>query len=179
VGLKWSMLATTSWESMYETLFEYVDAKVRRSVGASRHGSIFSFISLTLLLPSLRQNKDSAEWDGKYFGKMELLGENTRKKTDFLLVVLTRTNTGNVPANYRRNDNPPRALGRWINCQHSAYGKDKLKTEYIEKLNKIGLKWSVHERRPVAASPDAAPSSTNANSNNNSVGDSTAEQGKF
>ncbi len=28
VGLKWSMLATTSWESMYDTLCEYVDSKV-------------------------------------------------------------------------------------------------------------------------------------------------------
>lgn len=29
VGLKWSMLATTSWESMYDTLCEYVASKVR------------------------------------------------------------------------------------------------------------------------------------------------------
>jgi Helicase associated domain len=55
---------------------------------------------------------------------------------------------GNVPANYRTMDNPPRALGRWINRQRSAYGKDKLKKEYVDKLNTIGLKWSVHERRP-------------------------------
>jgi hypothetical protein len=58
---------------------------------------------------------------------------------------------GNVPANYRTTDNPPRALGRWINRQRSAFVKDKLKTEYVEKLNTIGLKWSVHERRPVTA----------------------------
>jgi len=93
------MLATTSWESMYDTLCDYVKSKT----------------------------KDGAEWDG------------------------------NVPANYRTEDNPPRALGRWINRQRSAYGKDKLKAEYIEKLNKIGLKWSVHERRPVA-SPDPVKS---------------------
>jgi hypothetical protein len=64
---------------------------------------------------------------------------------------------GNVPANYRTEDNPPRALGRWINRQRSAYGKDKLKAEYVEKLNKLGLKWSVHERRPVAT-PDSVKS---------------------
>lgn len=29
VGLKWSMLATTSWESMFDTLCDYVDSKVR------------------------------------------------------------------------------------------------------------------------------------------------------
>lgn len=36
--------------------------------------------------------------------------------------------------------------------------KDKLKNEYVEMLNKIGLKWSVHERRPISA--DLVPSST-------------------
>jgi hypothetical protein len=77
---------------------------------------------------ALQQTKDGAEWDG------------------------------NVPANYRTSDSPPRALGRWINRQRSAYGKDKLKAEYIEKLNKIGLKWSVHERRPVNSSPEPVPS---------------------
>ena len=91
IGLKWSMLATTSWESMFETLCQYVKEK----------------------------KKDGAEWDG------------------------------NVPANYRTEDVPPRALGRWINRQRSAYGKSKLKPEYVVKLNKIGLKWSIHERRPT------------------------------
>jgi hypothetical protein len=105
VGLKWSMLATTSWDSMYDTLCDYVQSKT----------------------------KDGSEWDG------------------------------NVPANYRtEEDNPPRALGRWINRQRSAYGKDKLKTEYIEKLNKIGLKWSVHERRPVGT-PDSVTSTPSPN----------------
>jgi hypothetical protein len=28
VGLKWSMLATTSWESMFDTLCDYVKTKV-------------------------------------------------------------------------------------------------------------------------------------------------------
>lgn len=91
IGLKWSMLATTSWESMFDTLCEYVEEKT----------------------------KDGEEWDG------------------------------NVPANHKTEDNPPRALGRWINRQRSAFGKDKLKSEYVAKLNEIGLKWSVHERRPA------------------------------
>jgi hypothetical protein len=29
VGLKWSMLATTSWDSMFDSLVEYVESKVR------------------------------------------------------------------------------------------------------------------------------------------------------
>ena len=82
---------------------------------------------------------------------------------DFQLMMtcssLPGTLSGNVPANYRTNDNPPRALGRWINRQRSAYVKDKLKSEYVEKLNKIGLKWSVHERRPMSGA-DAVTSST-------------------
>ena len=53
---------------------------------------------------------------------------------------------GNVPANYKTDDDPPRALGRWINRQRSAFMKKKLKKEYVDKLNMIGLKWSVHER---------------------------------
>jgi hypothetical protein len=89
IGLKWSMLATTSWDSMFETLEEYVTEKTR----------------------------NGAKWDG------------------------------NVPANYKTNDDPPRALGRWINRQRSAYGKKKLKREYESKLHKLGLKWSVHERK--------------------------------
>jgi hypothetical protein len=88
LGLKWSMLATTSWDSMYETLCNYVDEK--------KEGGV--------------------DWDG------------------------------NVPANFRTTENPPRALGRWINRQRSAFMKNKLKQEYMEKLNTVGLKWSVHER---------------------------------
>jgi hypothetical protein len=88
LGLKWSMLATTSWDSMYETLCDYVDEK----------------------------KQGGGDWDG------------------------------NVPANFRTNENPPRALGRWINRQRSAFMKNKLKKEYMEKLNTVGLKWSVHER---------------------------------
>ncbi|GAX26447.1 hypothetical protein FisN_37Hh003 [Fistulifera solaris] len=89
LGLKWSMLATTTWDCMWETLREYVQ----------------------------EQEKAHGKWDG------------------------------NVPANYKTNDNPPRALGRWINRQRSAYMKKKLKKECVEKLTNIGLKWSVHQRQ--------------------------------
>jgi hypothetical protein len=53
---------------------------------------------------------------------------------------------GNVASQYRTNDNPPRSLGRWVNRQRSAYAKNKLKAEYCDKLTKLGLKWSVHDR---------------------------------
>jgi Helicase associated domain len=91
IGLKWSVLSTTSWESMYETLLLYV-----------------------------QERKDAeGEWDG------------------------------NVPANYKTNDTPPKALGRWINRQRTAKQKHKLKKEFADKLNLLGLKWSVHERRSI------------------------------
>ena len=89
VGLKWSMLATMSWDSMCDTLRTYVQ----------------------------QQKKNHGKWDG------------------------------NVPANYKTDDTPARALGRWINRQRSAYMKGKLKDEYVDKLNSIGLKWSVHNRQ--------------------------------
>ncbi|KAL3910415.1 MAG: hypothetical protein SGILL_007698 [Bacillariaceae sp.] len=113
IGLKWSVLATTTWDSMFETLEEYVNEKTR----------------------------NGSKWDG------------------------------NVPANYRTNHDPPRALGRWINRQRSAYGKNKIKIEYEAKLNNLGLKWSVHERRPgyqYDATPDEQGSSHVVSSDQNS-----------
>jgi hypothetical protein len=96
IGLKWSVLSTTPWDAMYDTLLQYVTERK-----AANH---------------------NITWDG------------------------------NVPANHKTNDNPPRALGRWINRQRSAYGKGKLKQEYVDKLNKLGLRWSVHERKVVVSS---------------------------
>lgn len=45
------------------------------------------------------------------------------------------------------------ALGRWVNRQRSAYTKDKLKWQHVEKLNNIGLKWSVHQRQGGTEEP--------------------------
>eukprot|EP00978_Attheya_sp_CCMP212_P039087 scaffold200126_cov68-Attheya_sp.AAC.2 len=84
IGLKWSVLSTASWDSMYESLVEYAEFK-----------------------------KNDGDWDG------------------------------NVPANYKTEDDPPKSLGRWVNRQRSAYAKDKLKEEFVEKLEIIGLKWTV------------------------------------
>jgi hypothetical protein len=93
LGLKWSVLSTTSWDAMYDTLLEYIE-----------------------------ERKDlEGTWDG------------------------------NVPANYRTEDHPPKALGRWINRQRTAHQKSKLKKEFVDKLNAVGLKWSIHERRPIVS----------------------------
>jgi hypothetical protein len=46
-------------------------------------------------------------------------------------------------------------LGRWVNRQRSAFQKNKLKKEYVDKLTTVGLRWVIHERKglPVAVSP--------------------------
>ena len=67
---------------------------------------------------------------------------------------------GNVPANYKTNDDPPKALGRWINRQRSNYVKKKLKKEHINKLSGLGLKWAVHDRSRYASYPEPCASAT-------------------
>lgn len=98
IGLKWSVLSTTSWHAMYDALCDYVrDRKITDPL---------------------------TKWDG------------------------------NVPANHKTTDSPPKSLGRWVNRQRSAYSKNKLKSEFVDKLNRIGLKWAVHERRPLSGKPE-------------------------
>lgn len=59
------MLATTSWESMFETLCEYVRAKVRfRMIGVM---SIGIFVLLTAPICFYNQTPENGEWDGKFF----------------------------------------------------------------------------------------------------------------
>ena len=60
---------------------------------------------------------------------------------------------GNVPANYRTDDHPPKSLGRWVNRQRSAFAKGKLKQEFVDKLERVGLKWAVHEKK-ITSHPD-------------------------
>ena len=48
---------------------------------------------------------------------------------------------GNVPANFKTKCQ--KNLGRWVHRQRSAYSKNKLKKEYIERLDSLGLKWAV------------------------------------
>lgn len=67
---------------------------------------------------------------------------------------------GNVPANYKTNDDPPKALGRWINRQRSNYVKGKLKNEHIDKLSGLGLKWAVHDRTRYASYTEPCESTT-------------------
>jgi len=54
---------------------------------------------------------------------------------------------GNVPASHETNDKTPKRLGRWVNRQRSAYASDKLKKELILKLEKIGMKWTAHDKK--------------------------------
>ncbi len=85
IGLKWAVLSTTSWQSMYESLCSYV--QTRKSIDKNNR------------------------WDGQ------------------------------VPANYETNEKPPKRLGRWVTRQRTAYTSKKLKPEYREKLQNLGLSW--------------------------------------
>lgn len=107
IGLKWSVLSTTSWQSMFDTLLEYVHER--------------------------KLEDPTNEWDG------------------------------NVPANHKTDDKPPKALGRWVNRQRSAFTKNKLKEEFVDKLEAVGLKWAVHERRPYPYPSTPVLSTTTSN----------------
>lgn len=52
---------------------------------------------------------------------------------------------GNVPANQETDDDPPKRLGRWVNRQRSAYANKKLKKEFADKLETLGLKWTAFD----------------------------------
>jgi len=53
---------------------------------------------------------------------------------------------GNVVATYKTDDDPPLSLGRWVNRVRSAHARNTLKKEQFERLNALGLKWSVYNR---------------------------------
>ena len=91
IGLKWAVLSTTSWHTMFDALCKY--AQARRVLDANRY------------------------WDG------------------------------NVPASYETEDKPPKKLGRWVNRQRSAYANKKLKKEFVDKLEKAGLKWTASDSK--------------------------------
>ena len=91
IGLKWAVLSTTSWHTMYEALCKY--AKTKREADKNKY------------------------WDG------------------------------NVPASFETDDKPPKKLGRWVNRQRSAYANNKLKKEFVEKLERSGLKWTAMDSK--------------------------------
>jgi hypothetical protein len=91
IGLKWAVLSTTSWHTMYDALCKFAIA--RRTID------------------------ENGTWDG------------------------------NVPASYETDDKPPKKLGRWINRQRSAFANKKLKKEFIEKLERSGMKWTASDSK--------------------------------
>ncbi len=90
IGLKWAVLSTTSWQSMYESLCTFVESKKK-----------------------LDKNN---QWDG------------------------------HVPASYETDEKPPKRLGKWVTRQRAAYSTKKLKDEYREKLEKLGLSWESNDK---------------------------------
>ena len=106
IGLKWAVLSTTSWHTMYDALCEYVEAK--------------------------RQSDPNAKWDG------------------------------NVPAGYETEDK--KKLGRWVNRQRQAYANKKLKKEFVDNLEELGLKWVAFDSKDQPMSTVQRPQSHPTNS---------------
>lgn len=93
IGLKWAVLSTTSWQSMFDSLCIYVKSRE----------------------DSDKNNK----WDGQ------------------------------IPPNYETDEKPPKRLGRWVSRQRAARATDKLKSEYQEKLETLGLSWESNDSKPI------------------------------
>ena len=173
-GLKWSVLPTNSFNEMLDELSIYIkdqhrqgkawdgnvptnyqiktrpnggfngeDKNLGRWVNRQRSlyqaGRLLKDRQLALEGVGLKWSMIvTMSWDGMYDTLKEYIDQQQKSGIDVW--------DGNVPANYRTNDNPPRALGRWINRQRSAFAKNRLKKEYIDKLNVLGLKWLIHYR---------------------------------
>lgn len=106
IGLKWAVLSTTSWHTMYDALCEYVEAK--------------------------RLSDPNSKWDG------------------------------NVPAGYETEDK--KKLGRWVNRQRQAYANKKLKKEFVDNLEELGLKWVAFDSKDQPMSTVQRPQSHSTNS---------------
>jgi hypothetical protein len=61
---------------------------------------------------------------------------------------------GNVPASCRVESKPPVNLGRWVNRQRCAYSKGRLRPEFVVKLERTGLKWSVNDQKRLGEFDD-------------------------
>ena len=60
------MLATTSWESMFETLCDYVKVKVGNSDNRNHSKRIFDFLLKDSFIFYI-QTPENGEWDGELF----------------------------------------------------------------------------------------------------------------
>jgi len=189
-GLKWSVLASNPWQDMLQELRLYVQEKTKD--GKAWDGNVPT--NYRINRADCHEDKNLGRWinrqrtlyqTGKLRKDRELELEKIGLKwsvlstnswdemyNSLLLYVKERKASdphnswdGNVPANHKTNDNPPRALGRWINRQRSNYMKGKLKKEFVDKLNMVGLRWCVHDRKPpppASASPPALVASSDA-----------------
>ena len=177
VGLRWSVLPANSWNETLEELRLYVEEQTKdggewdgnvptsyqikarpdgKFAGEDRNlGRWVNRQRSQYQSGKLRKDRQAAlEKLGLKWSMLEL---TTWDKMYSLLVRYVAERKaqsggewdGNVPTTYKTLDDPPKALGRWINRQRTARIKKKLKPEYEEKLKKIGLRWSVHDRSNV------------------------------
>merc|ERR1712176_44170 len=108
IGLKWSVLSTSTWENMYEALCNYVSKWKSNNIEQPNNNTNHNYIPC---------------WDG------------------------------NVPANYKTDDVPPKNLGRWVNRQRLAFSQNRLCNDHKDKLLSIGLKLDIfNEKKSLSSS---------------------------
>ncbi|KAL7563615.1 hypothetical protein ACA910_013356 [Epithemia clementina (nom. ined.)] len=186
-GLKWSVLPANAWNESLEELRLYVQERTKD--GSEWDGNVPTnyqikarpdgkFVGEDRNLGRWVNRQRSQYQAGKLRKDRQLALENLGLKWcmleftawDSMYEILLRYIEeqrkgnrgrwdGNVPTNYKTPDHPPKSLGRWINRQRTAHYKKKLKQEYVDKLNRVGLRWSVHERVTTTSSAAAATTS--------------------
>jgi hypothetical protein len=185
-GLRWSNTPTNSWQHMMDELLAYIDEKTKG--GKKWDGNVPTNYSIKAKAPN-DEEKNLGRWvnrqrSARTAGKLRADREKQLEDAGLKWAVLSTSSwddmyevlcdyvkgrkeedpknewDGNVPANYKTNDDPPKALGRWINRQRSNYVKNKLKKEHIDKLSGLGLKWAVHDRTRYASYTEPCESTT-------------------
>lgn len=87
----------------------------------------------------------TTSWQAMYDALLEYV--EMRKKND-----QNNQWDGHIPASYETDEKPPKRLGKWITRQRAAFTAKKLKDEYREKLEKLGLSWEPNDNKGVSHS---------------------------
>lgn len=120
-GLKWSVLASNSWNEMLAELRIYVNEQIKAGRKWDGNGKIAPIWLFDKLLFSFLSQND--------FSLSFAVPTNYRIKTK--------------PGMAARDDDEDKNLGRWVNRQRSLYQAGKLRKDRQLALEKVGLKWSM------------------------------------
>jgi hypothetical protein len=170
-GLKWSVLTTNAWTDMLEELKLYVKEKTKDGKAWDGNVPTNYKIKTSRRADGSEikdEDKNLGRWINRQrslFQAGKLKSERKKLLEDIGLkwAVLSTTSwhtmsdalcdyvenkrnadpnskwDGNVPAGYETEDK--KKLGRWVNRQRQAYANKKLKKEFVDNLEELGLKW--------------------------------------